>query len=371
MEIVQLIAFSPKRQALFERMKPDTGEPKTPGIKPLCPTRWTVRAKAFTSLLKNYGELQDTLDIVAEGSDEYARRASGLLALMQQFSTFFGLKLSLAVFAPTEELSATLQAKSASCGDATAAVDICLKTLQKLRSEESFSGFFEEVTTEARQFCDEPHLPRQRQPPRRIDGGAQGHVFETAADFYRQQFFETVDHIVQNIQARFDQESFGLPRQIEELLVAAASGEKNILIPEQVATVFREDIDLARLKTQLCMVPDTFTTPPEKKIPAVIKGLSYEMQEADSVRRMLSEVDKLIKLYLTIPVTTATAERTFSALKRVKSYLRSSMTQERLNHCVILHVFKERVDELRVEDIAAEFVARNVKRRNFFGSFMK
>ena len=73
MEIVQLIAFSPKRQALFERMKPDTGEPKTPGIKPLCPTRWTVRAKAFTSLLKNYGELQDTLDIVAEGSDEYAR----------------------------------------------------------------------------------------------------------------------------------------------------------------------------------------------------------------------------------------------------------------------------------------------------------
>lgn len=76
-------------------------------------------------------------------------------------------------------------------------------------------------------------------------------------------------------------------------------------------------------------------------------------------------------MYLTIPVTTATAERTFSALKRVKSYLRSSMTQERLNHCVIMHAFKERVDELRVEDVAAEFVARNLRRRIFFGSFMK
>ena len=85
------------------------------------------------------------------------------------------------------------------------------------------------------------------------------------------------------------------------------------------------------------------------------------MQEADSVRRMLSEVDKLIKLYLTIPITRATAERTFSALKRVKSYLRSSMTQERLNTCVIMHVFKERADELRVEDIAAEFVTRNLR----------
>ena len=78
---------------------------------------------------------------------------------MQQFSPLFGLKLSLAVFGPTEELSAALQTKSASCGDATEAVNICLKALQKLRSEVSFSGFFEEVTTEARQFCDEPRLP--------------------------------------------------------------------------------------------------------------------------------------------------------------------------------------------------------------------
>ena len=119
------------------------------------------------------------------------------------------------------------------------------------------------------------------------------------------------------------------------------------------------------------MVPDLFTTPPEKTVQAVIKGLGNEMKKADSVRRMLSEVDKLVKLYLTIPVTTATAERTFSALKRVKSGLRSSVTQERLNHCVLIHVFKDRVDELRVEGIAEEFVARDLRRRKFCCSFMK
>ena len=101
----------------------------------------------------------------------------------------------------------------------------------------------------------------------------------------------------------------------------------------------------------------------------MVHALNVEMQYAGAVRRVLSEVDKLIKLYLTIPVTTATAERTFSAFKRVKTYLKSSITQERLKNCLIMHLFKERVDKLFVEDIAADFASRNQRRRNFFLSF--
>ena len=50
---------------------------------------------------------------------------------------------------------------------------------------------------------------------------------------------------------------------------------------------------------------------------------------------MLSEVVKYIKLFLTIP-TSCTAERSFSALRRLKSYLRSTMDQEKLNNIAIL-----------------------------------
>ena len=34
--------------------------PETPGIRVLCPTRWTVRADAFSSILLNYLVLQET-----------------------------------------------------------------------------------------------------------------------------------------------------------------------------------------------------------------------------------------------------------------------------------------------------------------------
>ncbi|CAF4399675.1 unnamed protein product, partial [Rotaria magnacalcarata] len=60
-------------------------------------------------------------------------------------------------------------------------------------------------------------------------------------------------------------------------------------------------------------------------------------------KEMFQEFDKLIRLYLTIPVTTATAERAFSTLNRVKNALRTSMTQSQLNHCLLAHIYKEKL----------------------------
>lgn len=182
-EMIQLITLSPKRQVLFEKIHGDLGKPYT-SIKPLCPTRWTVKAKAMLFLIENYRCLQDTLEIISEGHDEYARRASGLQALMQQFSTFFDLSLSLAVFSLTEELSVALQAKSTSCEDATATVDVCLTSLQEMRTDEEFETFFEKTKSRGSELCDESRLPRHKQPPRRIDDGGEAHrcwcVLQTA-----------------------------------------------------------------------------------------------------------------------------------------------------------------------------------------------
>ena len=84
---------------------------------------------------------------------------------------------------------------------------------------------------------------------------------------------------------------------------------------------------------------------------------------------MFTEVHQLLRLYLTVPMTSATAERTFSTLRRLKSYLRSTMTQKRLNHVVMSHVHKDQTDELDLNDIAKKFVSCNERRLSFFGSF--
>ena len=54
------------------------------------------------------------------------------------------------------------------------------------------------------------------------------------------------------------------------------------------------------------------------------------INEVLMANNMFSEIDKLLHLYFTIPVTIRTTERSFSCLRCIKNYLRSSMTEERL-----------------------------------------
>ena len=84
---------------------------------------------------------------------------------------------------------------------------------------------------------------------------------------------------------------------------------------------------------------------------------------------MFCEVKKYLELFLLMPVTSAMAERSFSGLRRLKTFLRTSMSQELLNSLAILHVHKCLTRELDVTKAAKEFVSRSQYRLSSFGSF--
>ena len=85
------------------------------------------------------------------------------------------------------------------------------------------------------------------------------------------------------------------------------------------------------------------------------------------VKIHLSEVVRLAKLILVLPATNATSERTFSLMKLIKSYLRATMKQSRLNHLMILSSYKYRLDQLDLLKILSSFVSVNEKRKHHFG----
>jgi len=88
---------------------------------------------------------------------------------------------------------------------------------------------------------------------------------------------------------------------------------------------------------------------------------------AKEVRSLFPQVEKLIRLLLVVPATSCTAERSFSALRWLKTWLRSTMTQSRLNAIALCHVHQEVLDSLNLTDIASQFAGRSVIRRNIFG----
>lgn len=77
------------------------------------------------------------------------------------------------------------------------------------------------------------------------------------------------------------------------------------------------------------------------------------MNELDSV---YEEVTKLLHLLLTLPATTASSERSMSTLKRVKTYLRNSMSDNRLSCLSILAIEKKLLSEMSVNSAFLERV---------------
>jgi hypothetical protein len=77
--------------------------------------------------------------------------------------------------------------------------------------------------------------------------------------------------------------------------------------------------------------------------------------------------ESLVRLLLVNPASAATAERSFSGLRRLKTYLRSSCGQLRLNNLAICHVHKEILDTLDISSLMNEFVLANDKRAAVFG----
>ena len=74
-----------------------------------------------------------------------------------------------------------------------------------------------------------------------------------------------------------------------------------------------------------------------------------------------------IEFLLTIPVTVASAERSYSKLKLLKSYLRSTMTQERLSGLATIAIENDILEGVAYEDLIEDFVSRNAQRMARFG----
>ena len=115
-EISKLVKYSPRRGALFETLKTQLA-PDRPGIRILCPTRWTVRADSLASILSNYTVLQELWDECVEivKDSETIARINGVASQMRTFRFLYGVELGEMILRHTDNLSKTLQQTFFSC----------------------------------------------------------------------------------------------------------------------------------------------------------------------------------------------------------------------------------------------------------------
>lgn len=127
-----LVNASAKRLALFEAMQLQLA-PEAPSIKPLCPTRWTVRHSALTSMESNIKPLLETLSSLSEeNKSDISIKVRGLLKNMLTFDFVFSLKLAIRLFGPTDGSSRTLQKSTLNISAAMKSVDVIEKNCKSV-----------------------------------------------------------------------------------------------------------------------------------------------------------------------------------------------------------------------------------------------
>ena len=325
------------------------------------------KTEALNAVISQYEVIMVTMEEVhATTRDDYGLKACGILASLEKFETLFGLRLGHLLFSAAEETSTVLQGKDTSVQEA---VRLTQSYYKRQRDNSSFDHFYESTVNLALKLqINEPALPRQRRIPARL-GGSQPHIFTSPKAMLQQVYFEALDLLIEELTDRFEQRAVMKPvLGLESLLVKSANGEP--FADEVQESVYGPDFDIERLKNQLAVLVDVIrqALPSVKKVSS-IRTICDAMNTQSVYKEMFTETHKLLRLYLTVPITSSTSERAFSTLRRILTYMRSSMTEKRLNNCMLVHIHKSVTDSLSLNDIAREFVSNNDERLRYFGHF--
>uniref|UniRef100_H3B8C6 HAT C-terminal dimerisation domain-containing protein n=1 Tax=Latimeria chalumnae TaxID=7897 RepID=H3B8C6_LATCH len=258
-------------------------------------------------------------EVNSSHNDEYGRIARGVLNQLEQFKVYFGLRLAHLILSAMKRLFCLLQ-------EGLQSIELTEAFLAQQRTNEAFDLFYESIVGEGTKLTGEPSLQRAKRLPKRL------------------QYFEAFD---------ITAACWLLQRAIENLLILYTNGEENQLqgnenlIPQVIQVTYVKDLDFTNKNVPTLNI--TKVTKVSTLIDVFIAVPSSDV--------LFSEVHSLLCLFFTLPVSTATAERSFSALRRLKTFLRSIVTQEYLNNAMLLYVHKSSTDELNMTEIAQEFIS--------------
>ncbi len=376
LEITKLVKFSPKRNVMFDKIKARLNSEgdsiSAVGIRSFCPTRWTVKGASIGSILENYSVLKLLWEESLEGSllADIKGRIIGMKVQMSEFHLLFGLHLCERILKITDNLSVSLQAESMSAADGQAIAEKTIQTLKDMRSDSMLELFWKYVECmQKRTDTNEPLLPRKRKAPKRLEiGDGECYFSVTVEDHYRQIYFEALDLAVTSIQDRFDQPGYVMYKNLEQLFVKAANKCDYSVEFQEVITMYGDDFNESELSTQLQIFGSSFSSVSNQSI-TLKEGITFLRNLSSSQRVFYKQVCWLARLILVLPGTNAASEQSFSTMKRVKGYLRSTMQQTRLNHLMIIDIYKDIVKTIDLSEVAKEFVGSNENRLRVFGHF--
>ncbi|CAF1993313.1 unnamed protein product [Rotaria magnacalcarata] len=256
-DIIGFVRRSPKCLAVLKEISSQLSMPYS-NLTSLCPTRWTMRAESYNSLLNNYELGIQNLNYVY------------LFILLLIFLAWFQEALYTLIeekggpgyllFSATEKLSRIIQNSGCCLQDVLSSVESLIRYFERIRDDINFKSFYTKLLKESESLTDKPILARHRRPPKRYQSNSDSVEFSSCEEFYRQQYMESLEIAVNMLQNRFTQKNFKLLCNVEKFILYAG---KNSLDDsndyfQSIMDFCYGDIDVEKLKVEALMIVDFF-----------------------------------------------------------------------------------------------------------------
>ena len=157
--------------------------------------------------------------------------------------------------------------------------------------------------------------------------------------------------------------------QLKCLLIKAANKEPYLEELQFVTNFYGGDVCKDQRKLHLEVFTNSIPSSESGKRQTFKSIVQFLSDLSHAQRLLMSQVCSVVSLVLLMLATNATSERSFSTLRRIKNYLRSTMTQRRLNNAMVLHIYSHLTESLSLTDIGNEFIHGSEHRLTYIGKF--
>ncbi|KAG8558188.1 hypothetical protein GDO81_016897 [Engystomops pustulosus] len=348
-------------------------------LKPLSTTRWESRIDAVKAVRNQLPKIDNALTAVMEDTtltgtahSKTVAEARGIQKNVTEFKFFCGLVLWFDILFEINVTSKRLQGIEMDISGAIEQLEKTKLYLQEYRSDAQFENVLKDAKKLAEKLNVDGDFPavqgRKRRRRRLFDYEAEDEQLTDPKEVFKVQFFyQILDCAIQSVEERFLQlrehsSVFGVLYKIPQIKDWTVE-EINIhcnKLGEILAHDNQWDIDAAdlchELKSVSRYIPTDCITP--KSV--------LEYIAKTKMTSIFPNICIALRILLTLPVTVASGERSFSKLKLIKSYLRSTMTQERLIGLATISIEHELAQELDLNEAIRTFASQKARRATLF-----
>ena len=370
MSVVQKISvffkFSEQRRLAFELSvaKYCPGSTRNQ-IKDPCRTRWIERILSLGEVVNLYPALWHTLEDMRLNVDKKfnsktQKDAFSFFKAIDSFDFLINLVVTFKIFDFTLLVTELLQSKKNDIADGIHMIESLISLFFSIRkkSDTYHAMWYEEAVGLANKFKIAVKTPRitKRQILR------DNHPSNSTSEYYRHSLtIPLLDHVYGDLTTRFSQDSlvsytglYLIPSKIVSLNNQSSEKSlKDLLFP--FLQFYEDDFPSVNLIGPEIELWERYWLTNKEICPSnvsnTLKSINFEG---------FPNIKVALKILATLPITSCECERSFSGLRRLKTYTRTTMTNDRLNGLALMQFHLDRVPE--TERIINEFAGMKQRR---------